>query len=346
MTDDFDRYDDIAQPFHKIRVLDMHTGGEPLRLVLKGYPTLDGKSILEKRRELESRYDHLRRAIMLEPRGHADMYGALPVEAENQDSAFGVLFMHNSGYSTMCGHGTLAVARAAWEMGWIPKENGEVSFKLDVPCGQIQVKIQSRESQIQGISFYNVPSFYCGSHTVYLEGYGQISYDLAYGGAFYAYVDVEHFHLTIEPQNTEKFISLGRDIKQKIIDSGVPVEHPYEDDLGFLYGVIFTGSALHHEHHSRNVCVFANGEVDRSPTGSGVSGRVAILHKKGQLKIGEEITIESIVGSTMKVSVHDTCPYGSFQAVIPHVHGMSYFIGLNECWIDPDDELGRGFLLR
>lgn len=336
----------LAESFEKIKTIEMHTGGEPVRIVTSGFPSLSG-SILDIRRELTENYDHLRKAIMWEPRGHADMYGLLVTPPEREDSDFGVIFMHNEGYSTMCGHATLAISNAAAQLKWIPLEDPETIIKIDAPCGQLTSFVHSKDGIVTNVAFENVPSFVVELDAiVHHQEYGSLKYDLAYGGAFYAYMDVNQLGLRVEKTNYRKFIELGIQLKQSIIESNSNIIHPYEKDLSFLYGVIFTEQVEDKNIHSRNVCVFADGEVDRCATGSGVSGRAAIHYAKDELKVGQEITIESIIGSSLTVEITSTCHYGNYNAVVPKVSGSSYFIGSNEFWLDDSDILGKGFLLR
>lgn len=342
----FDSDLSLADGFNKIKTIEMHTGGEPVRIITEGYPQLKG-SILDIRNTLKTDYDHLRKAIMWEPRGHADMYGLLVVPPQRFDSDFGVIFMHNEGYSTMCGHATLAISNCAAQLKWIDLKDPETIIKIDAPCGQLTSYIKSEAGKATDIAFENVPSFVVELDAlVNHSSYGEIIYDLAYGGAFYGYVDVNQLGLKVEKSNYRKFIELGIELKKSIIESNDKIIHPFEPDLSFLYGIIFTESLEHELIHSRNVCVFADGEVDRCATGSGVSGRAAIHHARNELKIGEEILIESIIGSELKVQVQSTCKYGPYEAVIPKVSGTSHFIGKHEFWLDETDPLNGGFLLR
>lgn len=330
----------------KIKTLEMHTGGEPVRIILEGYPRLQG-TILEQRNLLTEKYDHLRKAIMWEPRGHADMYGLLVTAPERQDSQFGVIFMHNEGYSTMCGHATLAIAHCAAKLAWVPTQTPTTEIKIDAPCGQLHAKVSMDEETISKVSFENVPSFVTElDASIHVAGIGEVRYDIAYGGAFYAYVDVGQLDLKVTKSNAHRFIALGRQMKKLIADQNKNIVHPYEQDLSFLYGVIFTEKLNDGIAHSRNVCIFADGELDRSATGSGVSGRAALLHARGQLSINEEIVIQSILGSSMSVCISKLQDYGPHQAVVPEVSGESYFLGANEFWLNDEDELGKGFLIQ
>ena len=323
---------DWRPPEHWMRIttIDMHTGGEPLRVVVDGLPPIEGRNVLEKRRFFREHYDHLRTGLMWEPRGHADMYGA--VVTPSADADFDVFFIHNEGYSTMCGHAIIALAKLI--------NKNEIT--INVPAGRILARATVVNGEVE-TSFQNVPSFvYLRKQQVEVAGVGLVEFDVAYGGAFYAFV---HTGLKLEPANFSRLIEHGRLIKQAVM-SKFPIKHPFEDDLSFLYGTIFIGPPHDPSHHSRNVCIFADGELDRSPTGSGVSARAALHYAAGELALNERITIESILGTTMSVKVVGVTSFGPYGAVIPEVSGTASIIGRNEFYFDPDDPLRTGFIFR
>jgi len=330
----------------EFQTIDAHTEGEPLRIVLSKYPELKGKTLLEKRTDAQNHHDELRKALIWEPRGHADMYGAIIVEPDTTGADFGVIFIHNEGYSTGCGHAVIALTKVFVETGLIPMKEPETEVKMDVPSGFIKSYAKVKNGQVTGVKFENVPSFVQSLETeVDVPGLGTINYDLAFGGAFYAFVDVAQLDLDCTPEYQNKLIEIGMKIKHAIMDS-VEMVHPLEPDMNFLYGTIFTSALKDPNHHSRNVCIFAEGEVDRSPTGTGVSARAAILHAKGEIKVGESIIIESIIGSTFSVKVVATTTFGHYDAVIPEVSGNAYITGKNIFWINREDPLKDGFILR
>jgi proline racemase len=330
----------------KIKTIDMHTGGEPLRIVIEGYPDIKAVSLLEYRRILKEKYDHLRTAIMHEPRGHADMYGCILLPPFNPDADFSVIFMHNEGYSTMCGHAIIALTTLAVKMKWVEIINGEAHLTIEAPCGLIKAKAVVIKDQIYA-SFHCVPSFVIGlDYSVDVPTLGKVGYDLAYGGAFYAYVKSDRLGLQLTPHNYKRIIETGMAIKQAVIKSNHSITHPFEPDLSFLYGTIFIGGPVSQGIDSRNVCVFADGEVDRSPTGSGVSGRMAIHYKRRELALHQKMTIESITGAVFVGSVVCTLEYGDHEAVIPCVEGTAYVTGQHEFIIDPEDPFANGFFLR
>jgi proline racemase len=323
-----------------ITCIDMHTGGEPLRVIIDGLPPIEGGTVLEKRRYFREHYDHLRTGLMWEPRGHADMYGA--VITSSKDADFDVFFLHNEGYSTMCGHAIIALTKLAVETGLVTKN--EMTF--NVPAGRIVARATVVEGQVTETSFQNVPSFlYLREQQVEVPGIGLVEFDVAYGGAFYAVVEAEAVGLTLEQKHFNLIIEYGRRIKNAVI-AQFPIRHPVEPDLSFLYGTIFTGSPHDPSHHSRNVCIFADGELDRSATGSGVSARAALHFAKGELGLNQKIVIESILGSTMSVSAVKTTSFGPYAAVIPEVSGTASIVGRNEFYFDPDDPFRAGFIFR
>ncbi len=332
----------------KIKTIDMHTGGEPLRVIVDGLPELKGNSVLEYRRYMKENCDFLRTSLMFEPRGHADMYGCVLLPPNDDTGDFGILFLHNEGYSTMCGHAVIAITKLAVEMGWVEKQEPETPINIDAPCGRIESFARINNGKVDDVYFHCVPSFVIAlGEKVEVEGIGQVTYDLAYGGAFYAYVDADALDIELSPENVQEHIQKGMDIKRAVMSSSSKINHPFEEDLSFLYGTIFISKKAQNGGDDRNVCIFAEGEVDRSPTGSGVSGRMAIHHARGEMKVGQEpMIIESILGTKFKASVIREVDYGPFKAVIPKVEGTAYVVGQNEWIIDPEDPLKSGFILR
>lgn len=328
----------------KLETVDLHTGGEPLRVFTKGLPPIQGKTILEKRRYFKNNLDSIRTGTMWEPRGHADMYGAVVTEPLNEGSDFGTFFLHNEGYSTMCGHAIIALVKLMHDTGILITKNNE--YSIDAPPGLIRAKAVVENGIAIRTIFKNVPSFVLAANKqVEVPGIGTVKFDIAFGGAFYAFVDADSIGIGLEAQDYNQLIDWGKKIKKAVMEN-FEIKHPFEDDLSFLYGTIFTGKAKNTNHHSRNVCIFAEGEVDRSPTGSGVSARAAIHSLKNNLKVGEEITIESILDTTMTVKVVEETTFGSYKAVIPEVSGTANITGKNEFWFDPEDELRDGFIFR
>jgi len=319
-----------------IRTVDYHTGGEPFRIVTGGVEPLRGETILQKRRDALERLDHVRRLLVFEPRGHADMYGCHVVEPNDDGADLGVVFFQNAGYSTACGHGTIALVTWALEEGVVERREGETKVVVDVPSGRLDTWATVEGGKVLSVRFRNVPSF------VWATGLraGTAEVDVAFGGAFYA-----SCRERVEPGELPRLIELGRDVK-KAIEAEHDLVHPLEPELRDLYGVIFwqdeDGGVL----TQRNVTVFADGEVDRSPCGSGTSARLALLDASGGLPTGEELRHLSIVGSEFRGRVVARAEVAGQPAVITEVEGSAFRTGSAEFVLDPEDEIGVGFLLR
>ena len=329
-----------------ITTFDAHTAGEPLRVITGGLPPIPGETILAKRRYAMENLDQIRTALMLEPRGHADMYGCIPTEPVTSDGHLGALFLHNEGFSSMCGHGIIGLVTVALDTGLIEADGDEPLIRIDTPAGRVTATAHRHGGRVKEVSFQNVPSFVLTlDQETDVPGIGRVRYDVAFGGAFYAFCKAEDVGLRLVGNDISELIDTGRRIKQAVIES-IPIEHPYEEDLSFLYGTIFTGPPHDPAHHSRNVCIFAEGEVDRSPTGTGVSARAALHHARGELAVGEPFVVESILGTCFTGRVLETVRFGPHEAVIPEVTGSAFICGCNELLIDPEDPLKYGFFLR
>jgi len=329
-----------------VTTIDAHTEGEPLRIITGGYPEIQGNTILEKRQYLIEHIDNYRQLLMYEPRGHADMYGALITAPCSKDATFGILFMHNEGYSSMCGHGIIAVVAVAIETKSIPMPAKGEYIGIDSPAGFIKAYAEMIDNQLS-VSFENVPAFVDAlDQRINVEGLGVVNYDVAFGGAYYAFVDADSLHLSLNPENSQALINAGRAIKQAVM-TGHKIKHPVENDLGFLYGTIFYSKKTARKgSHSRHVCIFAEGELDRSPTGTGVSARAALLAKKEGLAIGRNVIIESITAGEMTVTIQSTLDYFGNKAVIPRVSGRAFITGNHQFLLDKNDIFPQGFLLR
>jgi proline racemase len=332
-----------------IQTLDLHTAGEPFRIVTGGMPALPGATILARRRYMQEHYDHIRKALMWEPRGHYDMYGCIPTTPVTQEADLGVLFMHNEGYSTMCGHGIIGLVTALLETGALPSKGPHTPVNIDAPAGLVRATAHlDGAGHVASVSFQNVPSFlYARDLSLTVPGYGQLTIDIAFGGAFYGFLSAEQVGLQVKPDCTAALVKAGEAIK-RAVNAQVSIVHPFEADLSFAYGTIFTDRPENPAHHSRNCCVFANGQVDRSPTGTGVSARVALHAARGEIADDQLIQVESILGAASvfsgRIAAHTH--FGPFEAVVPEVSGSAFITGRHEFLIDARDELGRGFLVR
>ena len=320
-----------------IRAVDYHTGGEPFRIVTGGVDPPRGATILDKRRDALERLDHVRQLLVFEPRGHADMYGCFVVEPNDAGADLGVVFFHNAGYSTACGHGTIALVTWALDEGMVERHEGENHVVVDVPSGRLETWAQVKDGRVSSVRFRNVPSF------VWREGLeaGDRRVDVAFGGAFYASVEER-----VEPgEELPRLIELGRELK-RLIEADHEIVHPLEPELRDVYGVIFWQDEGKDPLTQRNVTVFADGEVDRSPCGSGTSARLALLDRSGRLPRGEELRHLSIVGSEFRARVVGDAEVAGIPAVVTEVEGSAYRTGEHVFTLDPDDPIGEGFLLR
>ena len=319
-----------------VTAVDYHTAGEPFRIVTGGVEPPRGATVLEKRRDAAERLDHVRQLLVNEPRGHADMYGCYVVEPNDADADLGVVFFHNAGYSTACGHGTIALATAALELGMHPVSAPETQLTIDVPSGRLPVRVAVEDGTVGRVSFRNVPS-YVEAEELDVEG---VEADVAFGGAFYASV---RSPLPVEPESLPRLIELGRAVKRSL-EAEREWVHPLEPELRDIYGVIFWQDEG--PDCQRNVTVFADGEVDRSPCGSGTSARLALLDKHGELERGATLRHLSIVGSEFEGRVVDDSEVAGRPAVVTEIAGKAHLTGYHQFVLQPADELGTGFLLR
>ena len=331
----------------QIRTIDAHTAGEPLRLIIDGLPRVEGSTMLERREWVRANCDHLRTALMLEPRGHADMYGALLTEPERPDSDAGVLFMHNEGYSTMCGHGVIAVVTMALERGLIVPRDGD-RIVLDAPAGQIRARARVRReagrTRVARVSFVNVPSFTLHAALPIRLGSREVSVDVAFGGAFYAIVDAESAGLPVRAEYLSDLRRAGMAIKHAV-EAAVQVAHPEEPGLNGIYGTIFTGPPSSETAHLRNVTIFAEAEVDRSPCGTGTCAVMAVLAAMGLLGPDQPFVHESIIGTSFHGRVVGETTVGEYPAILPEIEGEAYITGENVFLLDERDPLRHGFRL-
>lgn len=330
-----------------VEVVDMHTGGEPLRIIARGFPPIEGATILDKRRYVRERLDGLRKFLMFEPRGHMDMYGALLVEPSDPQADLAVLFMHNEGYSTMCGHAIIALGRYAVERRLVEVREGETVVRIECPCGLVTAHVAVKNGRAGEVWFSSVPAFLLKRDLeVEVPGLARVTCDIAYGGAFYALVEAKELGLEIGVSPVVDIVRAATALTASV-NRMTPVTHPDHADLGFLYGAILTDGGTGAEGRpTRNVCVFAEGQVDRSPTGSGVTARLAQQFGRGQAGSGERRLFESITGSRFWGEVEGTVPVRGHEAVTVRVGGKAHFCGEARFWLEEDDDLGRGFLVR
>ena len=329
-----------------IRTIESHTAGEPLRLIVGGFPHVEGATMLERREWVREHHDHLRTALMLEPRGHADMYGALLTEPERSDSDAGVLFMHNEGYSSMCGHGVIAVVTIAIERGLIVPRAGREEIVLDSPAGPIRARARTRQSdgttRVESVSFVNVPSFILHAGVPVRIGGRDLRADIAFGGAFYAIVDAEAAGIPIVGERLTDLRHAGMAIKDAL-EASLRIVHPTEPGLRGIYGTIFTGPPSSDAAHLRNVTIFADAEVDRSPCGTGTCAVMAVLSAMGLLQPEHPFVHESLIGTRFRGSIVGETMVADVPAIVPEIEGEAYITGESTFVLDDRDSLRFGF---
>ena len=339
---------------HRLKTIDAHAAGEPLRLIVDGFPSPRGRSMLDKREWLAQHQDHLRRALVLEPRGHTDMYGAILTDAVSPGSHAGVLFMHNEGYSTMCGHGIIAVTTIALERGLLMPGGDGLTVIFDTPAGTVRATARSggsggsgrsgggEEPRIESVAFVNVPSFVVRGGVDVRIAARQIRADVAFGGAFYAIVDSESAGLPLDAAHLPQLRHAGMDVK-RAIEATLTIAHPLEPGLNGIYGTIFTGPPNDHRADLRNVTVFADGQVDRSPCGTGTAAVMAVIDAMGLLSGERPFVHESLVGTMFEGTLAGRTSVGDYQAIVPEIRGSAWITGEHTFLIDDADPLREGF---
>jgi len=324
----------------------MHTAGEPVRIVTGGYPALSGRSILDKRRDARARFDHIRTTLMLEPRGHAGMYGVIPTAPSGPEADLAVLFTHNEGYSTMCGHATIAIGRWAVDAGRVPSDQGRANFGLETPCGIVRVQVEPTVDDAPLVTFESVRSF--ASHldlAVEVPGHGMVMLDIAFGGAYYAILPSSRLGLPFMTTPVDSLVAAGVRITDAV-RGAIAITHPDEPDLGFLYGTILTDDAAPDSAApSYNLCIFAEGQIDRSPTGSGVTARMALDFARGLVGPGIEREFRGISGKGFLGALGQASGTGLEASATVLVSGRAHYAGEARFIVEHTDPLGPGFRL-
>jgi proline racemase/trans-L-3-hydroxyproline dehydratase len=319
--------------------------GEATRIIVGGFPPLPAKTMMERKQLLESRFDHFRTALMLEPRGHNNMFGALLTEPIARDADIGVIFMDSGGYLNMCGHGSMGAATVAVETGAVTVTEPVTSIRLDTPAGIVRAEVHVEDGRAGEVSIYNVPSFLYGeTREIDMPGYGTVPFDISFGGSFFALVDTERIGIPIREESVGRFVDLGMKLLAGI-NRTVHVQHPLLPintvDLVEFFGPSDSPGVL-----QKNVVVFGDGQFDRSPCGTGTSAKLAELYAGGGLHMNEEISNESIMGMAFRGAVVGEARVGDFAGVLPRITGRAYITGDNRWLLDPDDPLELGFLIR
>ncbi len=340
----------MARELTGVQVTDYHTAGEPFRIVTSGVPDIPGETILQRRAFAQSSaaVDAVRRLLVNEPRGHADMYGGFLVEPDDSGADFGVLFWHKDGYSTACGHGTIALGAWAVQSGRVAAElDGDTDVVIDVPSGRVTARVSCRGGQVERVSFRNIASYVVARHVDVPTSRGAVVADISYGGALYASVAAADVGLSVTPAHYPELIAIGREVKWALNETQW-AKHPSDSRLDGIYGTILfddLGDTADGP-HQRNVTVFADGEVDRSPCGSGTSARLALLAEDGRIASDDTLRHDSIVGTTFTGRIVARVEAEGRPAVITEVAGNAYRTGAAVFDLDPRDPLGTGFVLR
>jgi proline racemase len=330
-----------------IDTIEMHTAGEPVRLVVGGFPAPEGATILDKRRDAAARLDHLRRFLMHEPRGHYDMYGALPVAPDLPGADLAVLFLHNAGWSTMCGHAVIALGRWAIDSGRVQARGNPAPVAIQCPCGLVRARVAlDSDGKAGAVSFESVPAFaFALDRELDVPGFGRVTVDVGYGGAFYAVLPAQRLGLALPGARLAALVDAA-DAVTRACQAAIALDHPDSADLAFFYGTILTDGGDGAAQPSVNVCVFADREVDRSPTGSGVTARLALAAARNAAAARAPHIFRSPTGEDFAGRVVGETRAGRFAAVTVEVSGRAYYTGTARFTVEPGDPLAGGFLLR
>ncbi|MTK12638.1 MAG: proline racemase [Clostridiaceae bacterium] len=329
-----------------IFAIDSHTMGEPTRIVVGGVPNIPGKTMPEKKAYLEEHLDWVRTAIMLEPRGHNDMFGSIVTQPTTEEADLGIIFMDGGGYLNMCGHGSIGASTVAVETGMVPAVEPVTHLTLEAPAGLVKASVKVENGKAKEVSIINVPAFlYKRDVEVDVPGIGKVTMDISFGGSFFAIVKAENLGLEISPASAQKLIEVGMNVI-KAVNEQIEIQHPTLPhiktvDLCEIYGPAKSADAT-----MQNAVVFGQGQLDRSPCGTGTSAKMATLYAKGLLKMKEDFIYESIIQTKFKGRVLEETKVGDYDAIIPEITGSAYITGHNQFFIDPEDPVKHGFILK
>ncbi|MDR1916244.1 MAG: proline racemase family protein [Synergistaceae bacterium] len=329
-----------------ITCIDVHTAGEPVRIVTSGFPAILGKTMLEKRSYVLENLDYCRKMIMREPRGHDAMYGAILTPPVTDDGDIGVLFIENGGMGTMCGHGTIGVSKAVFDTGMMPSKEGINILRIDAPAGRVTSSVEVRDGQVKSVFFHNVPAFlYKSGIKVPVEGVGEVTADVCFGGAFYIFVEASQLGIELLPENTQRLSAYAMEIKETLgrIEK---IEHPLEPGINWIYGtVLMTAPEPVGDNRliTRNITVFGEAEVDRSPCGTGTSARMSQLYSKGILKPGMTLENHSIIDTIFEGAIVEETTVAGIPAIVPKISGNAYIMGFSQLVLEPEDPMPEGF---
>jgi len=325
--------------------IDAHAGGQPLRIITSGIPPLKGGTVRERRDWLRHHHDDIRRVLLSEPRGHADMYGAVLIPPDGSEADYGVIFLTNDGYSTMCGHGIIALTTALIETGSFPDQGQETRISYETPAGPIQARATIDKGRVVAVRFRNVASFRLAKDLMVNVHGNDITVDVAFGGAWYAIVPDHALGLDLSRSSAMELISAGMAVKRAVSDA-IDVVHPTDPDLAGLYGTIITGTPNSPDATLRNATVYADGAIDRSPCGTGTSALLASRAADRQSRVGDTFVNESLTDSVFTGRIVVDTRAGDIPAVITEISGRGAVTGMHQFFVDSADPLRDGFRLR
>ena len=329
-----------------IVAVDSHTMGEPTRIVIGGIPAIKGETMAEKKNYLEENMDDIRTALMLEPRGHDDMFGSIMTQPTHKDADLGIIFMDGGGYLNMCGHGTIGAVTVAIEMGMVPVIEPITEVVLETPAGLVRARAKVSNNIVEEVSFENVPSFlYKKDVKLHLPNIGEVSVDIAFGGSFFAIINAAELKLKVNKENTSSLINLGLAIREKL-NNEIKVVHPEKDHIRTIDLVEIYDKPSHPSADFKNAVIFGNGQIDRSPCGTGTCAKMATLYSKGFLQLNTPFVYESIIGTLFKGRLLREVKVGEYDAVVPEITGKAFITGVQQFMIDPRDPLKHGFSIR
>ncbi|WP_289140423.1 proline racemase family protein [uncultured Brevibacillus sp.] len=332
----------MIQLSHYIQTVDSHTMGEPTRIVTGGAPRIFGKTMMDKKRDMETRLDWLRKLLMNEPRGHRDMFGAILTDPCDDECDLGVIFMDSKGYLNMCGHGTIGTVTTAINLGIIP---AKPTVKLDTPAGIITCRVEMDNHSVKRVAFTNVPSFvFHQGVQIEVKEIGTVSMQVAFGGSIFGIVDAQPLGLKLEREEQQTIISLGMAIKEAANEQ-LLFEHPLLPEINSIDLIEFSLPSLHQGIDYRNAVVFGSGQLDRSPCGTGTCAKMAVLHNTGKLDIGQSFFHESVINSTFEGRILGTVKVGPHSGIIPEIIGSAWITGMHQFVIEKADPFHEGFIM-
>jgi len=327
---------------HTFARLDGHTCGNPVRLVTGGAPLLKGATMSERRLDFLANHDWIRKALMFEPRGHDVMSGSMLYPSTRADCDVGILFIEVSGCLPMCGHGTIGTVTMAVENGLVtPASPGTLA--LDAPAGRVVARYEQKDRFVESVRITNVASYLAASGiAVEVPGVGELVFDIAYGGNFYAICEPQKNFDGLEAMSAGDVLRLSPIVRRLVNEKISPV-HPENPTIKGVSHVMWTGQPRNPRAHARNAVFYGDKAIDRSPCGTGTSARMAQLAARGRLAVGDDFVHESIIGSLFDGRVEGGCRVGNHDAIVPSISGWARQHGINTIFVDDRDPFAHGF---